>query len=370
MGSYFLTILLIIVSIPIFIINWLCLALDNLFFPGYRKTEIKPPVFIIGMFRSATTLCQNLLKTDTEHFSYLKLGEQLFAPSVIQKKLINLIVRLDKKLNGSLYKLFSRLDRLVFLTLENHHPMRLLSMEEDHFMFFNTLTAPALWMLAPFVFKKFSVLKRYDSEMPEHIRKFDMFYYKTCIRRHLYVYGRGRRYLSKSPPNSIRIRTLQTVFPGCQFIYMLRDPLYVTASGICLFTQFRKMFLLDTDTKYMIDVTLQMSDLFHHYPLVECSDLKDKSMFIVTFNELVGDAYKTIHKLYDNLGLTVPDEFEEFLYQSKAMVAQHKTKNKYSPEQFELTREMMNERFDYVYKDFQVLKEEKNAEPATLLKTE
>ena len=130
MGTFLLTIVLILLSVPVLMVNWLCLALDNVFYPGFRKTEIKPPVFIIGMFRSATTLCQNLLKTDTEHFSYLKLGEQLFAPSVIQKKVINLIIRLDIKMNGSVYKVLSRIDRLVFLTLENHHPMRLLTMEE------------------------------------------------------------------------------------------------------------------------------------------------------------------------------------------------------------------------------------------------
>lgn len=328
------------------------MALDNLFYPGYRKTEIKPPVFIIGMFRTATTLCQNLMNSDTHHFTYFKFYELLFAPSIIQKKLVNLIIKLDKRMNGAIYKIASRIDRLMFLTLENHHPMRLLTMEEDHFMFCNTLTAPALWMLAPRIFKQYTVLKRYDDQMPERIRKFDMFFYKACIRRHLYVYGRGRRYLSKSPPNSIRIRTLQTTFPGCQFVYMLRNPLYVTASSTSLFAQFRKMLLLSTDIKYMTTVSLEMTDLFYKYPLLECSDLKGKTLFIITFNELIGDSHNTIHKLYDNLGIDITDEFERFLLNSKTLVAQHKTKNKYDPEQFGLTHDMFRERFDYIYRDF------------------
>jgi len=292
------------------------------------------------------------MKSDTYHFSYLKLWELLFAPSVIQKKLVNQVIRLDKKVNGAIYRIASRIDRLLFLTLENHHPMRLLTMEEDHFMFVNTLTAPALWMLAPRIFKQYTVLKRYDDQMPERIRKFDMFYYKACIRRHLYVYGRGRRYLSKCPPNSIRIKTVQATFPGCQFVYMLRDPLYAIASSICLFVQFRKVFLLKTDIKYMTSVALEMGDLFHNYPLLECGELKGKTLFVVTFNELIKDAHNTFHKLYNNLGIDITDEFEKFLLNSRSMVAQHKTKNKYDPEQFGLTPEMFHERFDYIYRDF------------------
>ena len=85
MRSFILALLLIIMAKPLLIINWLCLALDNLVYPGYRKTVIRPPVFIIGMFRSATTLCQNLMKSDAQNISYLRMWELLLAPSVIQK---------------------------------------------------------------------------------------------------------------------------------------------------------------------------------------------------------------------------------------------------------------------------------------------
>jgi omega-hydroxy-beta-dihydromenaquinone-9 sulfotransferase len=142
----------------------LCYIIIEKVYIIHRFHEIRSPVFIIGMFRSATTLCQNIMKSDTHHFSHLKLGDLLFAPSVIQKKFVSQIMRLDKKLNGAIYNMASRIDRLIFQKLENHHPMRLLNMEEDHFMFFNTLTAPALWMLAPGVFKQNTVLKRYDDQ--------------------------------------------------------------------------------------------------------------------------------------------------------------------------------------------------------------
>ena len=102
----------------------------------------------------------------------------------------------------------------------------------------------------------------------------------------------------------------------------------------------------------MTSVSLEMTDLFFKYPLLECSDLKGKVLFIITFNELIRDAYNTIHELYDNLGINITDEFERFLLNSQSMVSNHKTKNKYDPEQFGLTPEMFRKRFAYIYRDF------------------
>ncbi len=62
------------------------------------------------MFRTATTLCQNLIINDTHHFTSFKFYELLFAPSVIEKKLVNQVIRLDKKMNGAIYKFASRID--------------------------------------------------------------------------------------------------------------------------------------------------------------------------------------------------------------------------------------------------------------------
>jgi hypothetical protein len=61
-----------------------------------------------------------------------------------------------------------------------------------------------------------------------------------------------------------------------------------------------------------------MGGLFHNHPLLDCSDLKGKSLFVVTFNELIGDAHKTIHKRYGNPGMAITDKFEQSLLNSQA----------------------------------------------------
>src|SRR5215467_1091921 len=53
-------------------------ALDHLLFSGFRRQQIKQPVFVIAPPRSGTTLVQNLLSYDTDRFVYLKMYQTIF----------------------------------------------------------------------------------------------------------------------------------------------------------------------------------------------------------------------------------------------------------------------------------------------------
>ena len=55
------------------------LLLDNIFFPKYRRVEIKNPVFVIGHPRSGTTFLHALL-TQTEEFAVFRNWEILHPP--------------------------------------------------------------------------------------------------------------------------------------------------------------------------------------------------------------------------------------------------------------------------------------------------
>jgi len=59
------------------VLNFIILMLDNVFFPGYRKVQIKNPVFIIGNARSGTTYIHRLMSLD-KNFSSFKAWEIMF----------------------------------------------------------------------------------------------------------------------------------------------------------------------------------------------------------------------------------------------------------------------------------------------------
>ena len=77
----------------------LCFALDGLLFPSLRRVEVRAPVFVLGHARSGTTLVHRLMSRDAERFSAFRLYE-LYFPSLLQKKAIRAVMRLDRRLLG------------------------------------------------------------------------------------------------------------------------------------------------------------------------------------------------------------------------------------------------------------------------------
>ena len=83
---------------------WLGLLLDDVFFRAYRRVQITAPVFIVGNFRSGTTLLHRLLALDRERFATMKMWEILLAPSILQRKLAFLLPALDRRLGHLLHR--------------------------------------------------------------------------------------------------------------------------------------------------------------------------------------------------------------------------------------------------------------------------
>ena len=75
---------------PVFTIlklsSWLGFAWDDLFYKEYQQQKLAQPVFIIGNPRSGTTFLHRLMARDERNFSYIRMWEVIFAPSVSQRK--------------------------------------------------------------------------------------------------------------------------------------------------------------------------------------------------------------------------------------------------------------------------------------------
>ncbi|HET9062699.1 MAG TPA: sulfotransferase, partial [Candidatus Binatia bacterium] len=104
-GSRRTTLLLLAILIPVFAaVNALCMLLDVVLFPRFLWVEPRRPVFIVGHARSGTTLLHRLMSGDSERFSVF-LTWELFFPSIVQKKLVRWLGRMDQRwLSGAVDK--------------------------------------------------------------------------------------------------------------------------------------------------------------------------------------------------------------------------------------------------------------------------
>src|SRR5215213_1968680 len=95
-----------LIGVPILAaIHAICFALDPILFPSLRRTQVEAPVFSVGHARSGTTFLHRMMAKDPQ-FSYVLMYEMFF-PSLLEKRLLRLLFRIDdvsgKRLRHRLY---------------------------------------------------------------------------------------------------------------------------------------------------------------------------------------------------------------------------------------------------------------------------
>ena len=120
-----------ILYVPNEIIYHLFLLLDEMLFPGYRKQEVKAPVFIIGNPRSGTTLLHRLMNMDGKTFTSFQVWELIFAPSITQRKLVWGIIKIAKMAGAPVNKVLQTLNKRTTRRTKKIHAVRIDAAEED-----------------------------------------------------------------------------------------------------------------------------------------------------------------------------------------------------------------------------------------------
>ena len=347
--KFLLVPLAVILFILLELITWVFLLLDHIFFPRFRKTEIKSPLFIIGMPRSATTLCQDMLVHDSRNFTSMKLWEILFAPSIIQKKMAIILKRTDKILKGKLTGMLAKIDRAVFSRIHEIHPASLFNIEEDDFLLLHIFSTPFLAFLFP-ENKRFKAFLSFDEKVSSCQKRIIMGFYRNCIKRHLYVFGNGRRYLTKNPSHTPRLRSLCRTFPEVKFIYMLRDPVDSLASTMNMYRHYGRVLKSKITIAEIFSRAISFADIYYRYPLLTCSDLLGNSMFICHFDEITSDPVSAARKIYAQVRIEPPEVLMDYISR-ESEVKKHKASSRYTAEEFGLDKHSLSDRYYYVYED-------------------
>ena len=105
-------------------------ALDPILFPSLRRTQVIAPTFCVGHARSGTTYLHRLMAADPQ-FSYALMYE-LFFPSLLEKRLLRLLFRVDSAVFGK--RLRHRLDEIEerrFAPTDDMHKTGFFVPEED-----------------------------------------------------------------------------------------------------------------------------------------------------------------------------------------------------------------------------------------------
>ena len=326
-------------------LGFLC---DKVFFRKAKKQEIKPPLFITGMPRSATSFLFQLLERDSQRFTAMKLWEILFAPSITQKKFFVWIMKSDRLLKRRFLEYLKRKEKKWFSRYEAIHPISLFQAEEDEFVLLHIFSVSLMVFVFPH-WKRMHALADFDEKIPEKQKQRIMNFYRKCIRNHLFVFGKDKIYLSKSPSHTCKMHTISHNFPGCNFVFMIRRPEFTLSSAISMYEMYNRVFFTRATTTKLIEFTFQMADRWFAILFRWLENENKQQLNVLRFEDLTISPLKTVLELYGRLNFEPNETFHQILSEAEEVSGKYKSSHRHSPESYGLSVPEIRTRYRSIY---------------------
>ncbi|SDG72975.1 sulfotransferase [Roseospirillum parvum] len=328
-------------------VHGLCLLLDEVLFPAYRKVKVNDPLIVLGVPRSGTTMVHRALARDP-NLTTFSTWECLLAPSIIQRRAVFALGRLDARLGRPLGRLLAWVEGHLFARLDDVHAMDLSAPEEDYLALLPVLacfilvvpfpTAEPLWRLA-----------RADRDLPEGQRRRLMAFYRRLLQRHLFVHGPDKRLLSKNAAFAGSAATLKETFPEARFLVCLRRPDKVVPSQLSAIADGVRLFAGDPDeTLFPARMPELLAD-YYHALLAALPPEGGPRHRVFAMEALKNDLAGTLKGAYRDLGLPLEDAFAAALDEEAAAARAYRSRHAYRPPGPALDPESIDARFAPVY---------------------
>ncbi|MGC9348596.1 MAG: sulfotransferase family protein [Anaerolineae bacterium] len=343
------------IFVPVEFVTQISLLLDNLLFSAYRQHAVEQPLFIIGNPRSGTTFLQRLLAQDRRNFSCMKLWEILLAPSILQRRVVQGSIGLDRRLSSPLRRLARRL-RSTWEEENPMHPTGLLAPEEDQYLLIHIWSTLAVWQFGAILKDEAEAYTHFDLQIPENQRRKITAFHKEAIQRHLYAHRRAgdrpKHYLAKNPSATPKIASMRAGFPDGRFIYLVRNPLDMVPSMISTL-DYTWQVLGDPLERYATrDYVVEMAKHWYTYPLEQLAEMPDETYAIVRFNDLVDDPNQAVRSIYDRFGLDVDSGFGQVLKDATERSRHYESDHGYSLDAVGLSRAEIVTEFRDIFQRF------------------
>ncbi len=308
------------ILLVIIFLNQLFLLLDNLFFFPFRWIKIEKSTFITGVPRSGTTYMYELLSLDN-HFTSFKLWEIIFAPSIIQKLIAVLVIKIDYVIGRPLYKFSKRIEQKAIGDFQHIHPLSLSMPEEDEPLMIYDFSSLYLY----YFFPEAKAIKPYlffDEALPAKKRKRIMNFYYRCVQRHQFVFNpKGDKiFLSKNPAFVSKISSLNQRFPNCKIIYMLRSPMQTIPSTISLNEHIFSLFSKVEPDADRVEESREIIIKWYKMSQKALLNLTPSSHKTVLFKNFIADPTKVLKNLYILIKLSpasTPNKNQQALIEEK-----------------------------------------------------
>ncbi len=288
---------------------------ERQFGPAIAKVQLaEAPLFILGHWRSGTTLLHYLLAQDTDQFTFANTYQVVNPLTFLCTEEVN-------------KRRFARL-------VPPHRPMDNMALsfdtpQEDEFgPCLTSLLSPYLGISFPRReehYLKYLTFDRASADEREQWQQAFVYFLKKLTLKS------NRTLLLKSPTHTARIRILLELFPKARFVHVHRDPYRVFRSTQHYF---------DTAMWYTYlqrpDLERQDDGIFQRYNLLHDAFFRDRGLVPndrfcdIPFEALERDPIGQVRAIYEQLNLSGFDTFEPKLRRYVESLAGYQ-KNEFTP---------------------------------------
>jgi hypothetical protein len=316
--------------------HWACLLLDEVLFPGYRRVRVEGPVFIVGCPRGGTTFLHRVLAKDTDRFTCYTFGEMVFTPSILQRKVLGALARIDAAFGGPVEAWMRRFEKPFFDPYAHMHRVSVFAPEEDFVMNGYVLANQLLLTVFPYP-DLFGDLWRFDREVDPRRQARVTRFYRRCLQRHLYCHGTAKIHLSKNPFFTSMIQSLLREFPDARFIFNVRDPRENVPSFLSVWEALYAGIGNAPDHPLARDFILAWLLETYTYGDDCTAALPADRGIRVPYHALVADPAATVDRIYGAFGFTPSAAFRAVLAQETARAKGYTSAHSYDPAAYGLS---------------------------------
>lgn len=280
----------------------------------------KPPLFILGHWRSGTTLLHNLLCQD-ENAAFVTTYQSVFPNNLASKKIFKYLMR----------------KRLPATRPGDHMRLNVDFPQEDEF---------ALTNLIPHTYYKFFY---FPANYQQYYEKYVRFRqvkersrarWKTAYRELLakaVLNTGGSRLVVKNPANTGRIKVLLEMFPDARFIHIHRHPAEVFLSTRKFFTElFPTVWLKKVDQSFVERLILDVYARLYADYFAQKNLIPAKNLYELPFSELETNPIVQLERIYDHLNLgDFTAQKDKFIAYLSGVKGHRKSQYDISPEELE-----------------------------------
>ena len=304
-----------------------------------QKNQKKKYLFILGLFRTGTTLLHNLLALDLNSH-YIRLCDGQFPVPAPHPDRTEEKIAKSEQITQKIYKLTPSLPKLHYI-----HPTR---PDECYWLFEYQLLDPVfhIRMHVPTYYKW---LLAYPKHFESYLKYRDLLAY---LGQH-YSFN---HWILKAPRHLFFLQALLNAFPNAGIIWLHRDPCQAISSMSSLSHLLRSNYSEVSNPKETGKIWFNESLENLRTAMDTRRAVGDERFYDLQYSDLMSNPIPEVIKIYSHFGLTFSPEMETALKNWLTNNPQHKHgKHEYSAQQFGLEVETIRKEFAFYTNYFNIL---------------